>query len=98
LKSIKIIETPPGFASEEIRKQWVGVTIPLLPDVETEAARRMFKPSESSGGHIVDGHEAVEALVSAGRHDAASFWARPHPPRYLQFAQNVCEVVDSTNG
>lgn len=94
LKSIRIVGIPPGFADEAIRKQWIGIVIPLAPDDEAFKAEQLFKPSESSGGYIVRGAEAVEALEEAGREEAASFWSRPSYPAYLRFARDQCELVD----
>jgi hypothetical protein len=56
-----ITRMPPGFAPEDIRRQWVGVALPM---------RGYFEPSE---GVTVMGREAIELL----RHkspDAHAWW------------------------
>lgn len=48
--AFEIISTPPGFAPEEVRNQWVGITLPI---------RGYYDPSEGVG---VLAREALELL------------------------------------
>ena len=92
--SIRIIKTPSGFADEHIRAMWVGIVIPLVPEEEAVEAEKDFRPSESSGGFIVSGEQAVGCLMAAELHEAVSFWSRPVPPTYLRFARDCCELIE----
>jgi len=93
---IRIIKTPPGFADEDVRKAWVGVEIPLAPEDEAEeAAEAMDATSESVGGPIVRGEDAVAALSNNGQHRAANYWKNPVAPSYFRFAADCCEIVSS---
>lgn len=94
MPKVRITKVPPGFANEKIRAQWVGVEIPLVDGEEAaEAEARMDRTSASAGGYIVRGSDAVQALMDAGRHEAASFWGRPVPAPHLRFARDCCEVI-----
>jgi len=94
MRKIRIIKTPVGFADETVRAQWVGVEIPLVSDKEAAATEAQMDPkSPSAGGYIVRGEDAVQALIDAGKQEAASFWARPVPPPHLRFGRECCEVV-----
>lgn len=93
--SIRIVSVPPGFAPEAIRKQWVGIRIPLA----TKKERRLNPPSRfgigssNQGGFLVLRSKAVEALRDAGRNRAADYWGDTQLGYYLQFKKEVCEQV-----
>jgi hypothetical protein len=56
-----ITRTPPGFAPEPIRRQWVGVALPM---------RGYFEPAD---GVCVMGREAIELLKQKSP-DAHAWW------------------------
>ena len=91
---IRITKTPPGFADEAIRAQWVGVEIPLVSEDEAAKVESEMNPkSPSAGGYIVRGVDAIQSLKDAGKEKAAAFWANPTPPFHLRFAKDYCEVI-----
>lgn len=96
MKRIRIIATPPGFAPEEIRKEWVGIEIPVNRE---EINKLLLEPGVWSGntsdpGYAVLAGDAIHALETAGKHEAAEFW-RGIPSSVYKFKADVCEVVES---
>ncbi|MAZ67204.1 hypothetical protein CL652_00310 [bacterium] len=89
---IRVTKTPPGFADEHIRKAWVGVEMPAEPD---DGDSEGWSGNENAGGYNVSGVDAVEALLDAGKTEAAQFWSSPVPPPSLRFGADYCEVVSS---
>ena len=91
---IRIISTPPGsVAPEEIRKQWVGIEIPVLPEEEPRGS--LWTGKQNAGGHVVNIGDAIAALRTAGKDQAADFWeeVRGHIGSKLRFKKECCEVV-----
>lgn len=90
------MKVPPGFAPEHIRKQWVGVEIrlPTQEEISIDPPSNMGIGNQNAGGYDVFGHDAVEALKSAGRYEAAEFWEGLVLGRYLRFKKEVCEVLE----
>ncbi len=93
--AIRIIAMPPGFAPEEIRRSWIGVTIPLATDEEIA----VDPPSGFGFGNLnMDGHlvlldKALAALDAAQQNEAFIFWEQFLMGRYLRFSKDVCELV-----
>ena len=71
-----IVETPPGFAPEEIREQWVGVTLPI---------RSYFDPHE---GIAVLAREAMEILGETSP-VAHAWWRGYYSDRAAEEMPNV---------
>lgn len=97
MKGIEIISTPPGFAPEGIRVDWVGVQIPLA--TEREIAENppsgMGIGSANQGGFMVLASKATEALKKAGHRRASLFWEEKIPgSSYLVFRREVCKEVE----
>jgi hypothetical protein len=96
--SIRIIAVPKGFAPLEIREAWVGCVIPLVTDAELEADFTSNLPlgSDNIEGYLVLSSEAIKALEEIGETEAASYWEEVMfgIGSCLQFAKNVCEIVD----
>lgn len=94
MKKIRIVSIPPGFAPEAIRRQWVGVTIPLATDEEIneDPPSDMGIGSSNQDGFLVLRAKAIDALRAAGGIAGAEFWERI-PGRYLKFKKEVCEEV-----
>jgi hypothetical protein len=97
LASIRIVKTPPGFAPEEIRSQWVGVEIPLA--TSEELAKNPLSGSirignQNTDGYVVLTENAVAALEVAGKGAAVDYWEKILVfGRYLQFKKDVCELI-----
>ncbi len=94
MSKIKIISTPPGFAPEEIRKQWIGIEMPILGIEDPKTAGNIRTGVENLGGYEVSPKEAIEALKKAGKHEAAEFWAPyANAPKFV-FKKDVCELIE----
>jgi hypothetical protein len=104
--SVRIIGVPSGEAPIEIRKEWVGLVLPLMPgrDDPYQLSGRGFLSGKASTepmiGYLVSAHEAVEILASKAP-DAATWWrtfARPYitPGKAFMFEEHVCEQVEPT--
>lgn len=93
MSSIRIIAIPPGFAPEKIRKQWLGVVIPMPSEEEIaeDPPSGFGIGSDNVGGHLVLRTTAIKSLRDAGKDEAANFWDSLPLGRFLQFKQEVCE-------
>ncbi len=95
MNAIRIISIPPGFASERVRQEWVGITIRQPSKEEQEAVSRTIGPdSPSHGGYVVRGCDAVQALRDADKDEVADYWSAPIIPPHLVFARECCELID----
>jgi len=106
-KRIRIIAVPPGQAPEEVRKQWIGVEIPL--SIEQDAAGFDFgvfggKPDpRNMTGYKVDIDEAICALTEKNTAESsmATKWWIDWRENTLSgrmadaftFAKEVCELI-----
>jgi len=95
MKKIKIIAVPPGFAPDKIRKQWVGVEIPLATkkDFAEDPVSGVTVVNENANGYVVLRSKAIIALYDAGRNEAAAFWESLPLGRYLEFKKEICEAA-----
>ncbi len=59
MAKIKIIDTPPGFAPEEIRLQWLGIEIPLVENPIPEGEEIARIGNQNKGGYQVRGKKCV---------------------------------------
>jgi hypothetical protein len=76
-----ITQIPLGSVSESIRKEWVGVTLPVREKSLEDATENQVYFDAISGNMILNteavsiyGSEAIDALESAGHEGAAEFW------------------------
>lgn len=86
MQKVRIISIPPGEAPEEIRKEWIGVIMPLseLQPTQEELVRSTKGISgdttppkkQVQGGFVVDIVDALEALDKSGKKKAANWWRR----------------------
>lgn len=95
MSSVRITAIPPGFAPEDIRKQWVGVELPLASEEEIaqDPPSEFSISSDNTDGYLVLRDKAIEALYKAGKKKAVDFWSSLPLGRFLQFKKEVCEVV-----
>src|SRR5258708_18523619 len=95
---IKIVDTTPGQAAEWVRKEWIGLELPVEENVDTEGGAQFGakggKP-ENLGGYPIRTEDALSALREKSP-KAAQWWEDNVPlevvPR-LVFKRDVCEVV-----
>lgn len=92
MAKIKIIEVPPGFVPEHIRKQWIGVEIPLTENPIPEGQETFQVGNQNSGGYQVKGVDAVKALLDSDKQEAANFWI-PYSSGNFKFKKEVCELI-----
>lgn len=78
---IRIISVPEGEAPEEIRKDWVGVVLPVSRTSGLGPAGAFIRKGVESGqfissanGYAVLTADAIRALELAGKTGAASYW------------------------
>ena len=95
MSSVRITAIPPGFAPERIRKQWVGVELPLASkkEIAQNPPSGFGIGSDNTSGYLVLRDNAIEALRQAGKKEAADFWGSLRYGRFLQFKKEVCEMV-----
>jgi hypothetical protein len=87
---IKIVKTPPGFAPEQIRQQWVGLEMSAKPEMDVNGSFRIG--TENIGGYQVEAPVALQALKDAGKDAALEFWL-PYLRGDLVFHAECCEEV-----
>ncbi len=92
MKKMKIIAIPPGFAPEEIRKQWLGIEIPLLGKDDQPTSLRIG--NGNSGGYTVQTQDAIDALRASDKNEAAEFWEQFNLGSQLVFKTECCEIID----
>lgn len=92
MAKIKIVSTPPGFAPEHIRKQWINVEIPLAENPIPKEKVTMKIGRENEGGYQVKGVDAVNALKEADKKETAKFW-EPYSSGNFTFKKEVCEII-----
>lgn len=98
-EKIKIIGVPPGQAPEKIRKQWVGLVLPVEenapgPEEGIQIGIRGGQP-ENLGGYPVRTQDAIELLKEKSP-QTAKWWERNFPPSViprLVFSKTVCEII-----
>lgn len=104
MRYFRVVTIPQGFAPEWVRKQWVGVTLPLAEgryvEVNTNISLTVGQLApEYVRGFSVQTDLAIEALYQAGRSEAADWWNRwfsVHPlTRWLRFLETECELTES---
>ena len=93
-KKIRIIQTPPGIiAPEKIRKQWVGVELPVAAPKDSDEEH--WVGTENTGGYLVNTKDAIKALRQAGKTEAADFWEemKHQTGEQLRFGSEFCAVI-----
>lgn len=95
MSKIKIVSTPPGFAPQHIRDEWVGIEIPLptKEQLSEDPPSGVSIGNENANGYNVLTSDAITALKNAEKQKSAIFWQRLGIGRYLRFSRNVCLEV-----
>jgi len=100
MKRIRIISVPPGQAPEWVRKEWVGLELPLTEvqpdedDLLTDVVEG--RPERSNDmGYSVEGGIAIEMLGKKSM-EAAQWWrnnASHILDSALVFNKEVCKLI-----
>lgn len=101
MKKIKITSIPSGEAPEWVRKEWVGLEMPLgksPEDVEIVFGVIGGPPdTENLGGYPVRTEEAIRILEK--KSPAAATWWKERPvgsfATYLVFGKQFCKYIDT---
>lgn len=96
MSSIKIVSTPPGQAPEWVRKEWIGVQIPL-PKQSVDGFQVGIRggAAKNVGGYQVETNKAIDALKDRSP-KAAKWWEDNVPLAWIShfvFSKDVCEFV-----
>lgn len=94
MTKILIISTPPGFAPEHIRKQWIDIEIPLLGIENSQKPVGNRSGTENLGGYQVLPKDAIAALEKAGKHEAVEFWTPYSGAQNFTFKKEVCKLIE----
>lgn len=81
---VRIISIPPGAAPDDIKKDWIGVVIPLSvfqpadgePILVRDIGGKEVSEDRWINGFVVDTVDAIEALDKAGKKRAANWWRK----------------------
>ena len=99
MASIKIVSIPPGQAPESVRKEWIGVVIPLLPEQEDDVigcgVLDGVPSNENRGGYQVSARVAVDEVKKKAP-EAGQWWEENLDgldDMNFVFAKSVCELV-----
>jgi len=94
MDSIKIIATPPGQAPEEVRREWVGLTIPLPPQ-NTDGFQMgvLGGAPKNLGGYQVLSRDAFGVLLTKSQPAVRWFVENGFFGSHLVFAREVCEFL-----
>ncbi|MFA5934578.1 MAG: hypothetical protein WC827_01690 [Candidatus Paceibacterota bacterium] len=96
MSSIRIISIPPGQAPEWVRKEWIGVEIPLSEQKSSGIQMGVRGgAAKNVGGYQVETSKAIEALQK--KSPMAAKWWKDNVPLvsivHLVFSKEVCELV-----
>jgi hypothetical protein len=95
MDSIKIIAIPPGQAPEEVRREWVGLTIPL-PRQETSGFQMgvLGGLAKNIGGYEVRSRDAFDLLLAKSQPAWKWFVEHGFLGSHPVFAREVCELLE----
>lgn len=91
MKRIKIVSAPPGFAPEEIRKEWIDIELPTEDAMDDGCGARSGHSND--GGYRVRPQDAIDALKLAGKTEAVNFWTPFANQRFFIFKKECCEEI-----
>ncbi len=111
---VRIINTPPGEAPEEIRAAWVGLVLPVADAMPGPTVLQGFgvlsgKPYQDAAGQPLDSpHYVIPAATAVvlldRKNPAVAAWWRENAPHTIQpgqvfgFAAEVCEQIPAGDG
>jgi hypothetical protein len=97
MAQVKIIAVPPGQAPDWVRKEWIGLVLPVAENVpsDTFAMGVLGGKVENPDGFPVETVAAIKALDDKSPR-AAQWWkdhVYPNLMPWLVFHRNVCQLL-----
>lgn len=97
MKKIRIVDVPPGDAPEWVRKEWVGLELPVATAAPEDSLQIGVLGGEPQnlGGYPVESKIAVE-ILSKKSPEAAQWWKENFSftlMPWLVFKKEVCKVI-----
>jgi hypothetical protein len=99
LAKIKIIATPSGEAPEWVRKEWIGLELPVVEvDIENGIQFGVVKggPPQNLGGYSVETTNAIKILKEQSP-EAAQWWLENPLLKFMDvlvFKKEFCELIE----
>lgn len=97
MQYIRIISVPKGNAPLSIRKQWLGLKLPLDGGLDTKSAQKNIKRRHRlKDGFVVNAAQALTVLNKSSPM-AGNWWRRnlpPVPDNQLVFAKEDCKLIN----
>jgi hypothetical protein len=97
-REVRIVAVSPGPAPEEVRRAWVGLTVPLAAGETGPRPVKTAGNAEEKVGYVVDSARALAVLATHA--PAAAAWWKKNAPDYLQpgrallFPPESCQEVE----
>ncbi len=96
MTQIEIIDIPPGEAPDWVRKEWVGLIMPVAENkpAKTRSMGVLGGEVENPGGYPVETNTAIQILEEKSP-KAAQWWRdNPYlsPMSWLVFKKRVCKL------
>jgi hypothetical protein len=97
MKKIKIVGIPPGEAPEWVRKEWVGLELPLAKRTDSPVVTYgvLSGSPSNEGGYAVKAYEAF--MILEKKSPRAHQWWKISPyygiMDFLVFKKDVCELI-----
>lgn len=94
-QEIKIIAVPPGQAPEWVRKEWVGLTMPIAENLppNTFAMGVLGGKSKNPNGYPIETFTAINILAKKSP-KAAQWWINcAILGQWLVFKTEVCQLL-----
>jgi hypothetical protein len=91
---IKIIGIPPGFASEEIRMEWIDLEFESLGRETLGEDNGNYRAgTENLGGYRVKLSHALEVLKQNKKEKAYEYWSKFTDVIFLIFKKEICKEM-----
>lgn len=95
MQYIRIVSVPKGNAPLAIRKQWLGLKLPLAANSDAKLFQNGVKRRHrQNDGYVVNATQALSVLYQSSP-KGWNWWRRnlpPAPNNQLVFAKNDCEL------
>ncbi|OHA28635.1 MAG: hypothetical protein A3E92_03170 [Candidatus Taylorbacteria bacterium RIFCSPHIGHO2_12_FULL_42_34] len=100
MSKVRIVNVPPGEAPEWVRREWVGLELPLSNEFDATTPRLQMGvvggpvDPQNIGGYAVPKDEAIDILEK--KNPTAAQWWRDESiiGTWLIFSPKVCLLID----